>query len=101
MSIDKAIPIGLIINEMVTNAFKHAFKNTLHPLVGIELQSHEKNTIQLKVFDNGVGINQTESIEQSTSFGMRMVQTLVRQLNDSFHFTIQNGTQFIIEMQNV
>lgn len=101
MSIDKAIPIGLIINELVTNAFKHAFKNTLHPLVGIELQSHEKNTIQLKVFDNGVGINQTESIEKSTSFGMRMVQTLVRQLDASFHFTIQNGTQFIIEMQNV
>jgi two-component sensor histidine kinase len=101
MSIDKAIPIGLIINELVTNAFKHAFTNTIHPLVTIELQMIKQHTLQLKVSDNGVGMPNMADMEKNTSFGMRMVQTLVQQLDAQLNFSSHNGTQFVIEMNNI
>jgi len=101
MTIDKAIPIGLIINELVTNAFKHAFKNIQEPLVTIEFNIVQNNILQIKVADNGIGIPNAINIQNNISFGMRMVHTLVKQLDAELFHSSLNGTLFIIEIKNI
>lgn len=96
MNIDMAIPIGLIVNELVTNAFKHAFAQTGMAKITISLEG-DKEAMELKVADNGKGME--PSATQSKSFGMKLVHTLVEQLNGSLQQKQENGTVFTIQIR--
>ncbi len=99
MDIDRAIPIGLIVNELVTNAFKHAFKDISHPLIAISLKQNEEKSIELKVADNGKGLQPAADFKKSGSFGMKLVHTLVDQLNGELSINQHQGTVFIIDIR--
>jgi two-component sensor histidine kinase len=99
MDIDRAIPIGLIVNELVTNAFKHAFKDVTHPLITISLKQTEEKTIELKVSDNGKGLQPAADLKKSGSFGMKLVYTLVDQLNGELSIKQHQGTVFTIDIR--
>lgn len=94
LDVDTMIPIGLILNELISNAFKHAFpsgQGTLDVLF-----KEQNNQLLLTVQDNGVG--STEIVEQSSSFGIRMIHSLSRKLEAVVDFDFNNGTKasFII-----
>jgi two-component sensor histidine kinase len=81
LSIDQAIPCGLLVNELVTNAFKHAFPEGHTGDVRIELQPMEDaNSLRLRVSDNGVGLPKEFDIKNLTSLGLSLVSDLARQI---------------------
>jgi two-component system, sensor histidine kinase PdtaS len=97
LDIDMAIPIGLIVNELVTNAFKHAFSNTAQPKIKINLTRNEDGSMNLNVSDNGSGI--LMDTDTSKSFGMKLVHTLVTQLNGTMQQQQHNGTIYNIQIR--
>ena len=93
--IEKAIPCGLIVNEIVSNSFKHAFKH-LKGAIKISLTLEEANCV-LFIADNGVGISKDLDITNLNSLGLELVDILVSQLEGSYTIATQKGTCFKIE----
>ena len=80
LDVDTAIPLGLIINELVTNSLKYAFPDGRAGTVEIALWKDETNHLCLKVADDGVGKAAVRVPQNSTSFGTRLVQMLSKKL---------------------
>ncbi|MCC6412126.1 MAG: sensor histidine kinase [Saprospiraceae bacterium] len=80
LDVDTAIPLGLIINELVTNALKYAFPDGKMGIIRIALWKNEQNFLCLKVSDNGVGRLNAKNDDKSTSFGTNLVQMLGKKL---------------------
>lgn len=97
LDIDRAIPIGLIVNELITNAFKHAFDGAQSPRINISLSRNANDLMELVVADNGKGVSQFSS--GSRSFGMKLVYTLVEQLNGTLEQKHENGTVYSIQIR--
>ena len=90
---DIAIPLGLIINELLCNALKHAFEGVSVPEIEIELR--EENTqLILSIKDNGVGISKDIDPNKPGAFGLDLINMLVRQLKGKLKITNKNGTCF-------
>jgi len=88
-----AAPCGLILNELLTNALKFAFPNEQRGHIWIEVADHGKELL-MKVSDDGVGPPPGFSIEQSSGFGMRIIQLLVEQLRGRISFARNDRTIF-------
>lgn len=95
VDIDRAVPLGLIVNELVSNAFKHAFSGIEQPQVEITLIQKE-HSLELRVADNGKGLQNIDDLQKPGSFGMKLVRTLVLQLNAQLHIEHKQGTIFRI-----
>ena len=80
VNVDIAIPLGLIINELVTNSFKHAFKEIENPKLEISLSRKEKDQLSIKIIDNGAGLPNGFEFDKEGSFGMELIQSLCRQI---------------------
>lgn len=89
---DIAIPVGLILNEVVTNAFKYAFKNVNDPSLHITLKEREQK-LQLTIADNGHELTE-KAWKQSASFGRQLIQSLTMQLEGSMQLNCNSGTVF-------
>ena len=98
MDVDKAIPLSLIINELVTNAFKYAYTNLAKPVLTITL-TKKQNDMQLFIADNGKGLDM-ESWQNNKGYGKELVQTFVKQLDGEITVTMNNGTTFTITFPN-
>lgn len=95
LSVDKAIPSGLILNELITNALKHAFPAGRKGAVHVELRTiSEGRRMRLSVGDNGIGLAPTFSPSGSASLGMGLVSTLVDQLEGELEIIRGAGTVF-------
>jgi len=94
--IDTAIPCGLILNELISNAIKHAFPEGRKGVITVSLRNTDDEDIQLTVGDNGIGISEESFRERDQSLGMVLVETLVKQLNGTLSFNTEGGTEFII-----
>ena len=94
LDIDVAIPCGLIINELVTNSLKHAFKSEIKGKVQIKFHSNDKTW--LTVSDNGTGLPESFELEHAETSGLRLVNKLVKQLNGKIELNINGGTEFKI-----
>lgn len=90
---DTAIPLGLILNEVITNAFKYAYNNVSAPSLHIALTKNEHD-LQLKISDNGPGMRE-EQWKKSFSFGRQLMQSLTKQLKGTMQMIGINGTTFI------
>ena len=91
----QASPIGLIVNEFITNSYKHSLKNTSHPLIQICAKDLGDN-IQLTLKDNGKGLPEDFSIKKIKSQGIKMIFSLIRQLKAKIIQKNENGLKFII-----
>lgn len=80
LNIDSALPIGLMLNELVTNSFKYAFEAEPNPKISISLSRQPDNTLKLVYSDNGCGLPEGFQMSQSTSLGLRLIKILTRQL---------------------
>ena len=106
LDMDIAVPLGIIVNEFVSNSLKHAFPTGNEGEIRIELH-REKNeecitndedctTFVLTVSDNGIGIPDDFEIEELDSLGMQLVNTLVDQLDGELEIKRDNGTEFTV-----
>jgi len=75
--IDTAIPLGLVVNEIVTNAFKHAFPDGRDGTIGIQLHRKDTDTLVLTISDDGVGLPEGFDVHSSATFGMMTTQSIV------------------------
>jgi PAS domain S-box-containing protein len=92
LPIDLAAPCGLILNELLTNAFKHAFVTRQgSPRVRVVVRQ-EGDDVTLSVADNGVGLPPGFEVSQSNSLGMYLTRTLAEQLRGSIELTTDQGT---------
>ena len=97
ISIDTAVPLGLLINEILTNAYKHAFSENETGIVSVSLLDNGEGWA-LKISDNGKGLPENfEKINQK-SMGMELINILTGQLNANLKIEKANGTTFIIEI---
>ena len=97
LDVDTVVPLGLIINECMTNSFKYAFLDRKVGLIKIELLKDEvKNGIRFSYYDNGPGIPDTFNWESPKSLGVELVKILTDQLNGSYEYSKIEGSEFII-----
>jgi two-component sensor histidine kinase len=95
MSIDDAVPCGLIINELVTNSFRHAFPDEQRGIIEISVKK-EKGKYELFISDNGIGMKTHIDVNNAASFGLKLVNTLVKQLKGEIKMDHGKGTSFRI-----
>ncbi|HBQ59700.1 MAG TPA: hypothetical protein DD671_08770, partial [Balneolaceae bacterium] len=93
MNINQAIPCALMVNEVLTNAYKHAFNEQEEGHIGIKLWE-EEYMVLLSIMDDGVGLNKKVDQEKTTSIGMTLINLLKQQLEAELKFTNRNGTHF-------
>lgn len=96
LPIDRAIPCGLIVNELVSNSLKYAFPANRKGKIKIEFYADSDDTLTLIVQDNGIGIPKEFDIETTHSLGLTLVQELVEQLEGTLELTRKQGTEFKI-----
>jgi two-component sensor histidine kinase len=93
MSIDLAVPCGLILNELISNAFKHGFPNGASGEIKLSLRSEPDGRCALCVEDTGAGIPVGLDVKATSSLGLKLVQALTRQIHGTFELTrIASGT---------
>lgn len=96
LTLDIAIPCGLLINELVSNSLKYAFPNGKRGEMMIRLVSATDNTVTLTVSDSGIGIPETLDWQNINSLGLRIVHNLTRQLKGNIALECKHGTTFHI-----
>lgn len=96
LNIDHAIPFGLIVSELVMNAFKHAFTNHSGNSLSVTFIHIESGIAELVVSDNGPGLPESYDAESETTLGMRLVNNLVQQLKGTMRYTGEKGAHFHI-----
>ena len=100
LEIDKAIPFGLLVNELVSNALEHAFPDGRSGELRVSLQPlAEAQGWRLRVADNGVGMPPDFDLKQTTSLGLRLVTDLTRQLEGKLEIRTGPETVFQIEVR--
>ena len=80
VSIDTAVPIGLMLNELVTNALKYAFQGNRAGQLLVALDTAAQGQITLRVQDDGVGLKPGFQLEQASTLGLRLVRMFAKQL---------------------
>ena len=101
ISIDKAMPLGLAVNEIITNAIQHAFPNNTGGVIQIKLSQDHKGNIQLNIGDSGVGISQSIDPQNSDSLGSQIIDSLIdKQVKGTYSVIIGVGTTYIITFKN-
>jgi two-component sensor histidine kinase len=96
LEIDTAVPCGLILNELVSNALKHAFPNEKTGEIIVELMCNQQQKCSLRVRDNGVGLPPDLDYLHTASLGLQLVHSLVEQINGRLHLDNATGTTFTV-----
>jgi PAS domain S-box-containing protein len=97
LGVDKAIPCGLIINEVMSNAYKYAFKDRKNGEIRISFSALDKGKFKLTIGDNGVGFPEDVDFRSSKSMGMVLINTLTEQIEGTVNLDRTGGTKYTIE----
>jgi two-component sensor histidine kinase len=92
---DRAVSLGLIINELVSNSFKHAFQGCEKGEITISCRGSE-DQVQLSIKDSGMGIPDDVDMDNPSSLGLQLVTILVKQLKGTIKYERDNGAKFTI-----
>lgn len=93
LDIDTVVPVGLIINELATNAYKYAFNGRTQGTIRVTFVHHGSNGgFLLRVADNGIGMAPTATGKNGHSFGYRMINAFTEKLQGNITFDVQEGT---------
>ena len=101
LDVETSIPLGLILNELLTNSLRHAFPDGRNGEIHIELHSTNKNEFNLIISDNGTGFPENLDFKNTESLGMRLVNSLTEQINGEIELDKTTGTKFIITFKDV
>lgn len=94
LELDQAIPCGLFVNEVLTNAIKHAFPGRDIGLIKLELSLLDDGHIHLAIIDDGVGLSEKAELGKGTSLGFQLIPTFVAQLRGELQLQRSPGTGF-------
>jgi len=97
LPIDAAIPCGLIVNELISNALKHAFPGSGRGRIDVSLNDEPNGEIVLSVTDNGVGIPADLDLANATTLGLQLVSLLADQLAGKLTVNRSNPTSFRLQ----
>ena len=100
LALDQAVPCGLVINELVTNALKHAFPGDRRGRIQVKLECPAPHTVRLTVADDGIGLPATLEPGQVESLGLQLVFMLTKQLHGTITFERGLGTTVQIQFPN-
>lgn len=98
LTVKQAVPCGLLLNELITNAYKHAFPAHSEGTISITLTQND-DMISLTVADNGVGLPEDFDYEKPSSLGITLIHTLVRQINGTLTIEKEPATKFLISFK--
>lgn len=100
LSINQAIPCALILNELISNTFKHAFSKGDYGMVWISVNISEDGTVSLTVKDNGSGISEELDVDKTVGIGLKLARNLVvGQLNGDMRVDVDNGTEIYVKFK--
>ena len=100
LPISIAVPVGLIANELLTNAFKHAFVNRKEGKIEVSLGASENGAVNLTVSDDGVGLSDGFDINASKTLGLRVVKILAEeQLDGNLEVVSDKGATFKVQFE--
>ena len=94
IDIEKAIPAGLMLNELITNAFKHAFSGGAGGVITVAARKARNGTVELTVADNGSGMPPGFDPARADTLGLSLVYILAKQIEGSIEVTHNGGTAF-------
>lgn len=99
-NIDTAIPLSLIINEIITNCYKHAFENKTEGIISISIKKQTTGLYELVIEDNGNGLPENfNGTKNSKSVGFDLIQGLCQQIEGEIEITSKNGTKINIQFK--
>ncbi len=98
LDINKAIPCGLIINELISNSIKYAFPDDKAGEISIHMEL-KNNEYTLTVFDNGEGLPDDIDFQNPESLGLQLISALTKQLHGKIDLNRRNGTYYIIKFE--
>jgi two-component sensor histidine kinase len=96
LPIDAAIPCGLVVNELISNALKHAFQNREGGEIKVVLFQETSSQVMLRVSDNGSGIQDHIDILRTNTLGLQLVALLAEQLGGTVEMRRSDPTQFTL-----
>ena len=96
LDIDVAVPLSLIVNELVTNAFKHSFGNGRGGVLRVVFHERENGWLFLSIGDDGPGLPSDFQLENSTSLGLKVVRILTAQIDGRLSVERGGGTVFAL-----
>ena len=94
LDIHNAVPVSLILNEMVSNCLKHAFPDGHSGVITIYFKKHPQGQFSLVVRDNGIGVPKDFDLENTASLGLRLIRILARQIGGTLNCCSQGGMEF-------
>ncbi len=98
LDVDSAIPVGLIVNELLTNSYKHAFPNNRNGKINITFKHMSEDRILLEVADNGIGLLEFDKEnDEGSGFGTQLIDLLIQQLDGSIMTMNGLGTRIRME----
>lgn len=96
LDLDTAIPIGLIVNELLTNALKYAFPKGRKGKIEISMNQTENDRLSLVIYDDGIG---KEITSTGSGFGSQLILLLTKQLDGTMREEVSDGTKVILELK--
>jgi PAS domain S-box-containing protein len=102
LNLDQAIPCGLIVNELLSNALKYAFTGNKKGVLNLSIKEKD-NKVFLRIKDNGVGLPPEFKFEEADSLGLQLVFTLIEQLDGEVKFSTapNKGTDYLITFEKL
>ncbi|GAB4024528.1 hypothetical protein GCM10028809_01880 [Spirosoma gilvum] len=100
LDIDSAVPLGLILNELLSNSYKYAFAEVAAGEIRLKIETMSEGNYALLYADNGPGLPAGFDVKSARTLGLQLVNDLSRQLGGSVHYVTQNGAVFTIQFTN-
>jgi PAS domain S-box-containing protein len=100
LSITEAIPCTLILTELISNSYKHAFQQGEKGTIEISMKKSSNDTVSMRIKDDGIGLPDEVDIARTDSLGLKLVRTLVqKQLKGKIQVNRKKGTEYTIEFK--
>ncbi|MCE7063215.1 histidine kinase dimerization/phosphoacceptor domain -containing protein [Dyadobacter sp. CY343] len=96
LDIDSAVPLGLILNELLTNSFKYAFSEARAGIVELKIRQIGEGIYQLHYMDNGPGLPENLNFDKSSTLGLQLINDLSRQIGGKVQYVTDGGATFTI-----
>lgn len=102
LNIDTAIPLGLLINEIITNSLKYGIRKDLRPELHLNIKRAKQNNYIMLIGDNGSGFDENINFIKTNSLGLTLIHKLTTQLQGSIEMdSKRSGTNYIINFQEI
>lgn len=101
LDVDTALPLGLIVNELLTNTFKYGLIEDKKNIINIEVDKEENGIYKMVFSDNGRGLSKGVDIKKSKSLGLKLISRLTRQLQGTLSYKYENGAVFTLTFKDL